>query len=454
MSSELAAQINVIKSDYMNDYATTFYNRYFNDWRLCLAVALLTVSSFPIKIFSVPGFEVTPALVLSPLCLLLFKRSDKVGWAVIAFMGFCGLLALVGDTGGEGRTRNLLGALSFSSGAPYVLVGAVIARSHLGLDRFAKILIPSAALILLILAIDAYRTNWNLVILSSYASESYSSPETSFVDSSFPFYGKFAVITLATISMFVGCVGLASAKAFSNTYQKYSVIIGCTGLIFVSYSLWARQVMIGIILFYIILLIISFKRREAWVSVIAFSLMCLVWTVSVNNNSIHLPGSSAISANAFGKYKLNRAIANIKNGDVDDLSTGRMAIYRDAISKIDSEVILKGCGFCNIRGVYGFDFSSLHNVALTALFKGGAFYALIYCGSAFSALILLWFFRRSFARDVLIAAIGSIAAQGLVNDTLFFQVVPALLFAITGYCVIHYHALRKTNMIPATKSLT
>jgi len=431
----------------MIDSQNIVYRRGFGDWRLYLAISLLVIAAVPIKIFAVPGFEVTPALVLAPLGLLLFKSDDKLNLAVVLFMWFCGVLAIIGMTGHEGTFRNLLGAASFSSGAPYVCVGVLLAHRLFTLERLSRLLIPSMLLMVCVFLVDIYIVNGDLLKVSSYSSISYVSNESSFIDSFFPFYGKYAVITLATIAMLIGCLSLAATQSFSRKIVSISVLLCSTALIFIAFSLWARQVMIGVVVFYAVLIVLAFNKRETWMSVAFFLALLAPWA----SGMISEPTTSGdgVSATSFGKYKYFRAISNIHNGNLDDLSTGRMAIYREAIDKIDPEIFVAGCGFCDLKDVMGFQFSSLHNVFLTAVYKGGVFYALIYCGAAFASLILLWFFEKCFARDVIIAAVASIALQGAVNDTLYFQVVPAILFAITGFCAANYCARRGSGLSTA-----
>jgi hypothetical protein len=422
----------------MNDAQNTTFRHGLGDWRLYLAISLLIIASVPVQIFAVPGFEVTPALVLAPLGFLLFKSDDRLSLAVVLFMGFCGVLALIGMTGSEGVFRNLLGAASFSSGAPYFFVGMLLSRRQFTLERLCQLLVPSAILMTCVFVADIYVVNGDLLKVSSYSSTSYVSNETSFVDSFFPFYGKYAVITLATIAMLVGCLSLAATQSFGRKIFSIAVLLCSTTLIFISFSLWTRQVMLGIVVFYIALIVLAFNKRETWISIAFFLALLVPWASGMISES-RTP-SEGVNASSFGIYKMFRAFGNIQSGNLDDLSTGRMAIYREALDKIDPEIFVAGCGFCNLKDVMGFQFSSLHNVFMTAVYKGGIFYALIYCGTAFVSLVLLWFSKRSFARDVVMAAVASIALQGAVNDTLYFQVVPAILFAITGFCAVNYYA--------------
>jgi NADH:ubiquinone oxidoreductase subunit K len=428
----------------MIDAHNITYRRGLGDWRLYLAVSLLVIASVPIQIFAVPGFEVTPALVLAPLGLLLFKSDEKFSLAVVFFMGFCGVLALIGMTGHEGLSRNLLGAASFSSGAPYLFVGMVLAHRFFTLERLCQLFIPSMILMVFVFIADICIGNGDLLKVSSYKSISYVSDESSFIDSFFPFYGKYAVITLATIAMLVGCLSLAAAQAFKKKIISIAVLLCSTTLIFIAFSLWTRQVMLGVVVFYIALMVLAFNKRETWISIAFFLVLLVPWASGVINESI--ASGDVVNATSFGKYKYFRALGNIQSGNLDDLSTGRMAIYREAIDKIDPEIFVAGCGFCNLKDVMGFQFSSLHNVFITAIYKGGIFYALIYCGAAFVSLILLWFLKRSFARDVVMSTVASIAFQGAVNDTLYFQVVPAILFSITGFCAVNYCVRRRSRL--------
>jgi len=428
----------------MIDAQNILYRHSLGDWRLYLAISLLVIAAVPVQIFAVPGFEITPALVLAPLGLLLFKLDDKLSLAVVLFMGFCGVLALIGMTGHEGIFRNLLGAASFSSGAPYFFVGMLLAHRLFTLERLCQLLIPSTILMTCVFLADIYIGNGDLLKVSSYKSISYVSNKSSFIDSFFPFYGKYAVITLATIAMLVGCLSLAATQAFKKKIVSIAILLCSTTLIFIAFSLWTRQVMLGIVVFYIVLIVLAFNKRETWISIVFFLALLVPWASGIINESI--ASDDGVNATSFGKYKYFRALGNIQSGNLDDLSTGRMAIYREAIDKIDPKIFVAGCGFCNLKDVMGFQFSSLHNVFMTAVYKGGIFYALIYCGTAFASLILLWFFKRSFARDVIMATIASIALQGAVNDTLYFQVVPAILFAITGFCAVNYCARRSSRL--------
>lgn len=434
------------KSQLMIDSRNTNFRHGLGDWRLYLAVSLLVIASVPLQIFAVPGFEVTPALVLAPLGLLLFKSDDKLSLSVILFMAFSGVLALIGTTGHDGISRNLLGAASFTSGAPYFLVGMLLANRLFALERLCQLFIPSAILMVCVFLTDIYIFNGDLLKVSSYSSISYVSNESSFIDSFFPFYGKYAVITLATIAMLVGCLSLAATQSFGKKVVSIAVLLCSTTLIFISFSLWTRQVMLGIVIFYIALIALAFNRRETWISIAFFLALLVPWASGMINES-RAPGEG-VNASSFGIYKMFRAVGNIQSGNLDDLSTGRMAIYREAIDKINPEIFVAGCGFCNLKDVMGFQFSSLHNVFMTAVYKGGIFYALVYCGTAFVSLILLWFFKKSFARDVVMAAVASIALQGAVNDTLYFQVVPAILFAIAGFCAVNYCVRGSSRLQP------
>lgn len=406
-----------------------------------LAVGLLFAAALPVQIFAVPGFEITPALLLAPVALLLFDRKDKVHWAVVGFMAACGVLALFGMVGSEGRFRNIIGAASFTSGAPYILLGMLLAKRRFAVGEMWKIVAPIGVAMTVIFVIDIYLNGGSLLKISPYETVAYTSEETTYIDSFFPFYGKYAVITLATIAMVVGCLTLASALSIRGKWLRLATVLLSTGLIFITFSLWTRQVMLGIVIFYAILLCLAFRQKETWISLFFFLVLLGPWAYSLAYNSSEGKGGAAtseITPQVFGNYKFNRAVDNIKKGDLDDLSTGRMAIYRDAGERLDARISAFGCGFCNLKDVLSFKFSSLHNVLLTAVFKGGIFYAILYCGGAFLSLILLWFSKKSFGRDVSVATLLSIGAQSMVNDVLFFQVIPALMFALTGHSLANY----------------
>ncbi|UFH48249.1 hypothetical protein [Pseudomonas sp. KNUC1026] len=213
--------------------------------------------------------------------------------------------------------------------------------------------------------------------------------------------------------------------------------------------------MIGVVAFYIVITILSFRNKLSWLSLGVFIVAYLLWSFgsslgqspdAVNALQKDTAVSNTIGAKEFGDYKLNRAIKNLETGNIDDLSTGRMAIYREAIKKLDWRTAIAGCGFCNLKSVYGFGFSSLHNIFLTAVFKGGLLYAIFYCGGALFSLILLWRQPASFSRSTCTAAVASLALQGMVNDDLFFQVIPVLLFGFTGF-LIGVGNIRKSSKI-------
>lgn len=391
------------------------------DWRYLLAVAMLFMAAVPIRIYAVPGFEITPSLVLAPVAFLLFRPTEKVHYAVVAFMILCAILAMIGEVGIAGRMRNLIGAASYSSGAPYILVGMVFARRTADLGEMWKIIAPVAVAMAIILAIDWFLTGGRLTPSSSYKSVSYTSADSVFVNSFFPFYGKYAVITLATIAMMIGALATASADSFSRKAIGIGVVIASNALIFIAFSMWSRQVMIGTIVFYVFLAALAFRRRETWIAIAVFLVLLAPWAYSQDR------------PNTMGTYKIARAARNIETGNISDLSTGRVPIYTSTLQKITPRITLIGCGFCDLIDVMKFKFSSLHNVVLTAIFKGGIFYSALYLGAAFCGAMLLWLIKKSFARDVTIAMIFSLGAQSMVNDVLFFQVVPALLFTLTGF---------------------
>lgn len=402
----------------------------FNGWRVQLAFLLLALASIPLKIYAVPGFEITPSLVLAPVALVLFDPRERVDYAVAAFLLFCALLALVGPTGHEGRFRNLLGAASYSSGAPYLLVGLTLGRSRLDLTRLWRALAPAAVVVAGCLAIDLFLTRGNLVQSAAYSSVAYTSNETVFVQSAFPFYGKFAVITLATVIMVLGGLALGSAPSFRNRYLGVLVLLASAALLFMAFSMWSRQVMAGVVIFYLLLALLAYRRRETWVALAVFLALLIPWSYAVQQAPDQIVGAEKI-----GQSKVTRGLEDLRSGDNSDLSTGRLPLYRTAIERISPRVLLGGCGFCDLKDVPRFAYSSLHNVVLTAIFKGGAAYAVIYLGTAFYSLILLWFVEKSFARDVSIAVVASVGAQSMVNDVIYFQVIPALLFALTGFLV-------------------
>ncbi|WP_417582846.1 hypothetical protein [Pelagibacterium sp.] len=391
-----------------------------SSWRVCLAVLLLIFAALPVQIFAVPGFEVTPALLLAPAAFLLFRPDEKAHWAVVAFMVLCGFLALIGSVGSDGRLRNLLGAASYSSGAPYLLVGITLARRFGDLASILRWIAPVSVVVATIFAIDLFITNGHLVPSMAYESTSYSSDETTFIQSFFPFYGKYAVITLATISMFIGALGLGSVEAIERKFLAHLVLASSSLLIAISFTMWSRQVMLGAIIFFLALLALAPRQKKAWLAFAIFIVVIGIWTIGPQESGL-------------GATKFDRALTNIETGNVDDLSTGRLEIYRQSLERLTPNIVLKGCGFCNLIDVMEFEFSSLHNVLLTAVYKGGAIYAFLYLGSAFFGLALIWIERNSFARNVTIAAVLSIGAQSIVNDVIYFQVIPALMFVISGY---------------------
>lgn len=428
--------------------------------RLSLAVILLLLASFPIQIYAVPGFEITPSLVLAPLVFLLFERGEKAHLAVLLFICLCGLLAVFGIIGTEGKFRNLIGAASFSSGAPYILIGTVLYKSKLRLDQLWNIILPTTLIISIIFMIDFYISSDNVMKVSDYSSTSYNSEQTTFINSFFPFYGKYAVITLTTICMLIGSLTLGATSSFKNKNLRLLVLAFSSILIFISFTMWTRQVMLGIIIFYGFLVTFAYKRKETWIALLFFAMLMAPWLYFFQsqsssptplNSTITTPHNQVITPELYGGFKLNRAIKNIESGNIDDLSTGRMSIYREAFKKLNARIFFSGCGFCNLKDTLAFQFSSLHNIFLTAIFKGGIFYALFYCGAAFFSLIKLWSFEKTFARDVSLAAVLSIAIQGMVNDTLFFQVIPALLFTLTGYCLSHTKQRSVSNFDSGTK---
>lgn len=390
-----------------------------SSWRYYIATALLFLAAIPVIVFSVPGFEVTLSLLLAPAALILFQPTERIHWAVVAVMAFCGALALVGMTGKDGLMRNLLGAASYSSGLPFVLVGMAIAQRSTSITQMWRVVAPVALAMTAIFVIDLVLTGGKLVPSAAFNSTAYQSIDTTYIDSFFPFYGKFAVITLATITMAVGGLAVASAETFRKEL-KVTILVASSVLLFIAFSMWSRQVMIGVVVFYVVLSLLSCRKRETWIVLSIFVLLLAIWSITPQNRKM-------------GNTKFERSVKNIETGNIDALSTGRVPLYRDAISRLSPEILLKGCGFCNLIDVLDFPFSSMHNVVLTAIYKGGALYALIYLGTAFLGIVLLWLEKKSFGRDASIAVLVSIGAQAMVNDVIYFQVLPALLFATTGY---------------------
>ncbi|WP_146226097.1 hypothetical protein [Phyllobacterium leguminum] len=408
------------------------------DWRYRLSTIILLLAAFPIQIYAVPGFEITPSLILAAAVFLLSKPSEKAIYVVIGFLAICGLLALLGMVGNDGRIKNLIGAASFSSGFPYLLVGLVFASYSIDIAKLWQPVAVAAVLVTVIFMVDLYLTNGNLILSAAYDSVAYSAPETTFINSVFPFYGKYAVITLATIAMMLAGLSIAAASSFRGNFKIFVLIVSNL-LMFISFTTWTRQVMLGVILFYAILIVMAFRRKETWVSFGVFLILLGPWAYFLQADSRSLLSWEAnghvVGAEGIGTHKFQTSIDYLKDGNFDKLSTGRLPLYRDAFNRITPRILLGGCGFCNIADVLKFPFSSLHNVILTAVFKGGVIYAAIYLCVAFGSLILLWFRKKSFSRDATYAVVASIAVQSLFNDVLYFQVVPALLFTLSGYLI-------------------
>jgi hypothetical protein len=426
-------------------------------WRLKLSFALLLLAAIPLQIHAVPGFEITPSLVLAPVSFLLFQRGERMHFFVVLFLLFCMLLALVGVVRTGGGIRNLIGAASYSSGAPYLLVGMVFARRNVSLSAVWLAIAPVGIVMTLVFIIDLYLTNGNLLQSTSYESVAYTATETTIIKSFFPFYGKYGVITLSTITMVVGALLTASAYSFNTAALKVSVLVLSGLLVFLSFSMWSRQVMVGVLVFYMCLIVLAFRSKETWIAVGAFLVLLLPWFFAMQNpswsgmnipsaqvgNPSSLPkmrpdvveqdGARVVTADAIGRNKIARGLEDIASANFDDLTTGRLALYTAAIGRISKQIILVGCGFCSLTDVMRFPFSSLHNVILTAVFKGGIIYAALYLGAAFCGCVLLFRLEKSFARDVSIAVVWSVAVQSMVNDVLYFQVIPALLFVLAGY---------------------
>jgi hypothetical protein len=132
-------------------------------------------------------------------------------------------------------------------------------------------------------------------------------------------------------------------------------------------------------------------------------------------------------------YKIAKSVDELRHGQFDDLTTGRVSLWRAGLAQMSPQVFAKGCGFCSLSEAFGFSFSTLHNVPLTGLFKGGILFAVTYIGLALSSLFYLAQAPRSLARDVTLAALVSLSFQSLVNDILFFQIIPQLLFTLAGF---------------------
>lgn len=439
----------------MSTFSPATSNHSLADWRSLLAVTLLMLAAMPVQIYSVPGFEITPSLVLAAAALLLFDPAERIHYYVLAFLAFCGSLGLFGIYGPEGPIRNITGAASYSSGAPYIMVGMLLAKRDRDLSGLLKVITPAALVMTAIFCVDLTLTRGNLVKSAAYVSASYVSADTTYVDSFFPFYGKYAVITLATITMTVGAISLGSLRAFDLPYAKAIVLLSSNALMFIAFSMWSRQVMLGTMVFYLVLVLLAFRQKATWISLLIFLALFAPLGLAIDQRAANEPAVEQLAesaatntttedssqtsegigetATAIANYKLERAARNIRSGNLEDLSTGRLSIYKDALEKISVRIFMGGCGFCNLKSTLGFGFSSLHNVPLNALFKGGLVYAALYVGTAFFGLLGLWSMEKTFARDVAIAVLASLSVQSLVNDVLYFQVVPVLLFSLTGF---------------------
>ncbi|WP_417583078.1 hypothetical protein [Pelagibacterium sp.] len=409
------------------------------NWRAKLALILIFAAALPVQVFAVPGFEVTPSLILAPVALILFRLKEPIHLAVVAFMAFCLALAMIGPVGGEGRIRNILGSASYSSGAPYIIVGMELARRGYSISKvFFPVLIVSFITVA-IFSVDLLITGGNIVDSSNYESIAYQAVETTFVQSIFPFYGKYAVITLSTVVAVIAGFSLATFSPEGRKSTQIFTLVISGALLFFAFSMLSRQVMVGVVVFFGTLLVLSFRRKEAWITLAVFLGLLVPWAAFVGGSSgQNVTGEIGIS-------KIVRGVENAENGNFDDLSTGRLPLYRDAVARLSPSILLGGCGFCNLVDVMDFPFSSLHNVLLTAVYKGGVLYAATYIGAAFLGLILIRSCKASFSRDVLTSVLVSIAVQSLINDVLYFQVVPALMFVLAGY-VVSRNTFFQTNM--------
>ncbi|UFH48248.1 hypothetical protein [Pseudomonas sp. KNUC1026] len=192
-----------------------------SDIKIKFAIAILALASMPIKIYSLPGFEITPGLILSPFVFLLFDWKKSLHRSVVAFIAFCFLLAAFGMSGPDGILRNFLGAASYASAVPYALLGFYISSRIKTISHFWRFVVPISITMLLIFSFDIWRTAGNLMVLSSYSSASYSSAETTFIDSAFPFYGKYAVITLSTVAMALGAFALSATESYQKNTSHF-----------------------------------------------------------------------------------------------------------------------------------------------------------------------------------------------------------------------------------------
>lgn len=377
---------------------------------------------FPINIYSISGFEITPSLLLSFLIPLFIRTRQQLNIALVSSsVVIIGLSFSIVDN----TIKNLLSSMIVSTSLIYLIFGHIVAKNSYKEIIFSYILLPILLFIVIILSIDYFFLGSEIRGSGSYSSTSYSSNQASFIQSFFPFYGKYGVLTFSSICVMILFLCLPLINE-ANKKIKFISIIACSLMAFFIFKTSSIQVLLGMLIFIIIFIVFELKVISG---ILFFFSAILTFLVT------YYYSQELLSAIELLPFKLQKFAQNFLFEDLNSATSGRWNIYTYGINNIEAKIVLIGCGFCDLKQNFDFGFSSLHNSILTSIYKGGIPLLILMFTPFFVAITKLVKSKRSTNRSIYLASLTSILTQSLSWDLLFLQTLSPILYAFCGFII-------------------
>lgn len=385
-------------------------------------LALITTLSFlPFRIISVAGFEVTPSLLISFGLIVFISARRELGIvAVITFFIAIGLLFSIYNS----NVRNAASAFISVHGLLFLFLGFELTRRTTGLVSFAKAICPAFVVLTLLLCIDVLLLGKPLRTSGFYAAVAYSSDEAAFINSIFPFYGKFGVLTFASICVSLLMFSLPALIAVKRKNWRYAGYALALVMVYFCFQMYSRQIYLGLLIFVVSLAFLAPGVKRKSLLFISVTIPLVLGILFLDDLMLYAP------------TKIQTTYDALQVLDFNSLTSGRMGIYAMAFSEIRGALPFIGCGFCDINSSYDFGFSSLHNVFLTAIFKGGFPLLLISIAPFAVSFLILRAQPPSLTRAIYQSAMISLLAQSMSWDLLFLQIVGPIIFCFTGFLMM------------------
>lgn len=390
-------------------------------------VVFVTCLFLPLYAFAVPGFEVTPSLLLAPFLILFIRtRADMALFVfVLLYLAIGAVFAVF-----TGELRRIAGAYTALSPLLFIFAGKEFARRSQGdLNYFSQLLLPTFIITAALILPEAILKGLSIrqfgaANISHYAIGNYSIGSFSFVSLSAPFYGKFGVLTFASILFAIIALSISAIFAINNRAFKWALVLSWLALVLVLANLSSLQIYMGIAV--AALVYVAFSGG------LVLNLFALLFgTILIASAAVFSETTMSIlqSKSAF----LHLHVTYLLNGQFDLLSSGRLTILSEIFSQLDLNHIFFGCGFCDFRQEFSTALSSAHFSFVTSFGKAGLPLMLVQAYFILDALGTLLLMKTSATRNIYIAVIVSVLVQSAVWDLFQLQVLSPIIFGFCGF---------------------